>query len=533
MFDKIYEWGSIMRLFFAVVVVLVFVSVGVGDIYLPGMQPEEAGIEFAKVQQCRMCHSKMKNKDADIYETWQGGMMAQAARDPLYRATLTIANQDVAGVGEFCWRCHTPRGWLEGRSSAADGSLLNTEDMYGVSCDVCHKFIDPLSDEAKQLVKDVPPGYGNAMIVADPANVVRGPYDDSKGAMPHETKQSDFHASGNLCGTCHNISNPLYAKDVKTQEPALFGHVERTFSEWQLSDYAKQGTEGSCQSCHYPQIKGGSKAAKYSSVHRDYFVQHGPVGGSTWVQDATAYLWPDADLSKAALKAGKKKAGELLRTAAELKVSFPDDGTARLRITNLTGHKLPSGYPEGRRMWINVRFLDAGGDVIREIGRYDSKEDTLFGKTVTVPTLLDAGATKVYEVKPAMSEAVAKKHGKKAGPSFHFVLNDTIAKDNRIPPKGFNNAKFAEHLSAPVGAEYADGQYWDDTDYTLPDGCAKVAIKLMYQSASWEYIQFLAEENRTDDWGKRLYDAWENTGKCPPFVIAEIQADLDELGGLR
>ena len=92
--------------------------------------------------------------------------------------------------------------------------------------------------------------------------------------------------------------------------------------------------------------------------------------------------------------------------------------------------------------------------------------------------------------------------------SFHFVLNDIIAKDNRIPPKGFNNDAFKEHLCEPVGAVYADGQYWDDIEFKLPDGCAKVEVQLMYQSASWEYIKFLAEENKTDDWGKKLYDAW-------------------------
>jgi hypothetical protein len=49
----------------------------------------------------------------------------------------------------------------------------------------------------------------------------------------------------------------------------------------------------------------------------------------------------------------------------------------------------------------------------------------------------------------------------------------------------------------------------------------------MYQSVSWEYIKFLAEENRTDDWGKKLYDAWNKTGQCAPTVIAEISKDVN------
>ena len=47
------------------IIVLVFTTKA--EVFLPGMQPEEAGIEFAKVQQCKMCHSKTKNRNADPF----------------------------------------------------------------------------------------------------------------------------------------------------------------------------------------------------------------------------------------------------------------------------------------------------------------------------------------------------------------------------------------------------------------------------------------------------------------------------------
>ncbi len=506
-------------------VVILWNSPVMGEVFLPGTQPEEGAIKFGKIKACKMCHSRTDAKDADPYLSWQGGMMAQAVRDPIYRATLAIANQDVEGVGEFCWRCHSPSGWLQGRSTPADGSQLEPEDMHGVRCDVCHRLADPAGDEAGKLAKDIPPGYGNAMMVVDTQKVMRGPYGDGKGKMPHKVVKSPFHASGNLCGLCHNVSNPLFAKDVKTQKPHEFGHVERTYSEWSLSAFADKGAEGSCQSCHYPKLKGGAKASPYSKKHRDHFVYHGPVGGSTWVQDAVAYLWRGTVDAKA-LALGKKRAEELLKTAAKLDIRIEGKDKAVLRITNLTGHKLPTGYPEGRRMWVNAAFFDASGTVIKEIGAYGEKDDTINGKTVKAMTLLDAEGTTVYESLPAISKAQAEKTGKDAGPSFHFVLNDIIAKDNRIPPAGFVNSKFEEHLCAPVGASYADGQNFDDVELALPAGCAKIKVKLMYQSMSWEYLKFLVEENKTDDWSKKLYDAWENTGKCAPTVIAEIETEI-------
>jgi hypothetical protein len=169
-------------------------------VVLPGTQPKEGGIEFGKVSQCVLCHAGTKNGAADPYASWQGSMMGQSARDPVFRASLAIANQDVPGVGEFCIRCHAPRGWLAGRSEIADGSSLTSEDMHGVSCEVCHHLVDPLSNEARNFTTNLPPGYGNAMMVADPENVVRGPYGDSPGAKSHRNLQSAYQASSELCG---------------------------------------------------------------------------------------------------------------------------------------------------------------------------------------------------------------------------------------------------------------------------------------------------------------------------------------------
>ena len=514
----------IITLITTISIFLVPVPLIYAEVFMPGMQPNESGIEFAKVEQCRMCHAQTNNGSADPFLSWQSSMMSQAARDPIFMASLTIANQDIEGVGEFCLRCHAPRGWLEDRSKPGDGSALNQEDKQGVSCVVCHQFIDPLSPEAQKLVKDIPPGYGNAMMVADPENVVRGPYSDSKGAMPHKTMKSDFHASSNLCATCHNISNPLQAKDVMTQPPYEFGHIERTYSEWFLSDYSKEGK--TCQSCHYEQVEGGGQATKFGNLHRDYFVMHGPVGGSIWAQDVTLLLSNNKDIDKNAIDLGKKRANEKLKQAAELSIKSVESGKAILRITNQTGHKLPTGYPEGRRMWVNVKFLNSEGKIIKEIGKYGAKEDTFLGKTVTVPTLLDPEQTRVYECLPAISEAQAKKYNVKPGKSLHFVLNDIIARDSRIPPKGFKNDSFKEHLSAPVDAVYADGQYWDDVALEVPDSCKKIVVNLLYQSVSWEYLKFLGEENKTDNSGRNLLEAWTKTNRCAPISIATLEKSL-------
>ena len=455
--------------------------------------------------------------------------MAQAARDPIFRASLAIANQDIAGVGEYCLRCHAPTGWMAGRSTAADGSSLTEKDMHGVSCDLCHRLVDPKGKEAKGLVKDVPPGYGSGMMVLTGNKRALGPYDDSPPVKSHKTEKSVYHASGHLCGTCHDVSNPLFAKDVKTQPPEAYGTIERTYSEWLLSAYAKGPEERTCQSCHYPQVKGGGKASRQAdSPHRDYFVKHGPVGASIWMQEAVLSVWGPGEVDEEALKHGTERAKALLKTAARLDLTFGPENKATLRVTNLTGHKLPTGYIEGRRMWVHVRFLDKAGKVLKEVGQYEEAEMTIAGEAIRARTLVHPDKTRVYEGLPGMSIEQAKKHNKKPGKSFHFVLNDVITFDNRIPPKGFENAAFASRNCQPVGVTYADGQYWDDMPLELPEGCKQVEAELIFEPVTADYIKFLVEENRTDDWGRKLLKVWKEAGDKTAEIIAEVTAAVPQ-----
>lgn len=496
------------------------------EVFLPGTQPNENDVKTGRVKLCKVCHSKTGDINAEPYRTWQGGMMAHASLDPVYLAAQAIANQDVPGVGEYCIRCHSPAGWLEGRSKAADGSLLTEDDKHGVSCTICHRLADPLSDEGKKLVESPAPGYGNAMMVMTEDNkFVFGPYPDSPHVSSHTTAQSAFLASGEICGTCHDVSNPLAANDIKTDAPYAYGIIERTYSEWAMSDYATDEDKRTCQSCHFPKIEGGGLAARHKSAsHRDYLVQHGPTGGSIWVQKAVIETSDAKGINTEALELGIEKTKALLKTAAKLELTFPEKRKVNLRATNLTGHKLPTGYIEGRRMWVNMKFMGANGKLIKEIGAYKPVEVEIAGTKLTARTLTDALETRVYECLPGLSGEQARKYGKQPGKSFHFVLNDIITKDSRIPPKGFNNKAFAGRGAAPVGIEYTDGQYWDDVVFDLPEQCTSVKAALIYEPVTMEYIKFLAEENRTDDSGKNLLNAWRNVGEETAVIIATATA---------
>src|SRR5690606_15080005 len=105
-------------------------------------------------------------------------------------------------------------------------------------------------------------------------------------------------------------------------------------------------------------------------------------------------------------------------------------------------------------------------------------------------------------------------------PTFHFALNNTTIFDNRIPPRGYTIAAYDRPGMRPIGAVYEDGQYWDDTDYSVPLATTRVVATLYYQLASGEYIEFLEELGGAD--GAALAESW-NDSKSRPEIVAQAE----------
>jgi hypothetical protein len=116
---------------------------------MPGSQPGESG-DLTKPVSCN-CHDFNKGY---IYDKWQGSMMAHAVVDSLFKATMVIAEQDADSSGDLCLRCHTPTGWLSGRSVQTDGSALVDEDYTSVNCMFCHRLVHPTSLDVNPYPED-------------------------------------------------------------------------------------------------------------------------------------------------------------------------------------------------------------------------------------------------------------------------------------------------------------------------------------------------------------------------------------------
>jgi hypothetical protein len=617
----------------AVVGIVIAAVVVPNEVQQPGTQPGEVGT-LETPDKCDNCHGGYAPAVEPAFN-WRGSMMANAGRDPLFWATLAIAEQDFDGAGDLCLRCHSTAGWQAGHSTPTDGSALTAGDADGVDCDTCHKMTNPNNTEhlgamTQPFVANDGSGngyYGSGMLSLWAGSAKLGPYSDAQAK--HQFEQSRFHRSVDFCGSCHDVSNPAVGdlahnngrqpagdpviasgvpgspvgqKAAFNNFPYRYGVVERTYSEYKagalsqtlVKNYASlpadlkagaiqdafdsakgdysDGTPRyfSCQTCHMRAVTGVG-ANKVGTPTRTDLPLHDLTGGSVWIPDAILYQNAQGTLRLGgglttnqvdALNAGRERARGQLQRAASLAVS----GNT-LKVTNLTAHKVISGYPEGRRMWLNVKWYDAGDNLLREDGKYGVVASVNGTPVKSLVDLADPN-TKVYEAHYGMTQEWASQLlalGKPASlplgfdrttgavtytlgqlaaqapgtqhETFHFVLNNTVVKDNRIPTYGMSHEEARKRNALPVPAtQYGGGtasynglasvyRYWDEVALSPPAGAVRANIDLLYQSTSWEYIQFLRLANTGSvaflaNEGQNLYDAWRNTGMAEPVVMA-------------
>ena len=395
-----------------------------------------------------------------------------------------------------------------------------------------------------------------------------------------------------------------------------YSHVERTYSEFLLSEFGQPGgAVGSgdfapatfttslagnriarCQDCHMPDA-----AARASSLFsavlrpadstehpRTGMPSHDLTGGNAWVlrllassvpgsatYDATndallragpELLTLDPDfglgLDADALLAGAARAEALLAAAADIEELAYDPATGALsfRIRNHSGHKLPTGFTEGRRAFVNVRVL-AGGTLLHELNPWDADAGSLRGlPTDHAPSSPPLGPNEVYDDELVL-EALPQSSLTGEEHSFHFVLGSGRSKDNRIPPRGFRRDDAVARLAQPVrhgataldyftAAEYAGG--WDDVARTVPAGADRIEVRLYYQTTTREYVEFLRDEiNGTASslatptpagaaiayvagsdpffdalraWGDTIWQLWEHNRELPGAAPVEMAA---------
>jgi hypothetical protein len=633
------------------------------DIDQPGTQPLEA----AAFSSACSCHYGTSNPQWEPGRGWEGNMMGNAGRNPLFWATVAIAEQDFlpnadpaqrGGAGDLCIRCHSVGGWLAGRSTPTDGSGLAATDDRGVECEFCHLMVDPdqqvnilgTTEEQNTPFEAYDPVtgeayHGSGQWVLNSGGTRLGPYAEDDSQARHQAYGSDFMRDGDFCGTCHTVSNsavgdlawnhgsmeimlepgtfsgiplgPAEDKAAFNNPPYAYGIVERTSAEWNSSNWpttlvndfptipaelqhlggapdiayhrawdARQDAnfeDGApryytCQTCHM-YARTGVGCDKNNMPIRTDLAQHDQTGAGHWVADAIIYMDDkgtlvfggglDQDKRDAMIEAKQRAVNQLTRAGSLDATQVGSD--LRVTVTNLTGHKLITGYPEGHRMWLNIVWRDGGGAIVHEDGAYGPLPRAavldLDGVAHQPVSILDLEETVVFEAEPGMDQQWAAQLSSLGYPdgfvlgydrltdavyhtlgelrqespghayhTFHFVLNNVMVHDIRIPPWGmrYDDALIRNALPVPYeqfGNPGAGGVYdhWVDYDFEIPAGAETAEVRLFYQQTTWEYIQFLWLQNDQQgpflgQEGVNMLDAWLNNGMAPPVEMSFTSA---------
>ncbi len=456
---------------------------------------------FLPAERCALCHSAAPSAsalttatgdDVSPFETWSATAMANSFRDPYWRAQMAREVElEPARQGEIeatCLTCHAPMSHHSARLGGAPAptmadALSSPLAEDGVSCTVCHRTRPEGLGEERTFNGALPVGADDTIF---------GPYKDpATGPMRAHTGFTPTHGahiqSSALCGSCHTLFTQAHgAAPFLEQGPYL---------EWRNSVYSDESgatsLSKSCQECHMPDV-GSMKIARnprgldFNIAVRPDVRAHTFVGGNTLLiellRDNAEALGVTAS-AQALERVLDATRAQLAHSTARVSLHNAQRTDSELRfdvkVENLTGHKLPSGYP-ARRAWLRVN-VRAGSQTLFDSGGFDER-----GRLRGVADELGLPHFDVVERPEQVQvyELVAADSSGRATTNLSAMTRPL--KDNRLLPRGWKRDGPHASQTAPVGVDDEDFAGGGDTvtyRVALPPGAEDViaTVWLHYQ----------------------------------------------------
>ena len=426
--------------------------------------PTATSDHFSGSGNCAMCHSAAPGvfttaagTDISPVALWQSTMMAHAAKDPLWQAKVSaeVAAHPAlqAIIEDKCTTCHMPMGKTEASFNGAvhfplASGLLDPLSMDGVSCTLCHQI------QPQNL--GTPQSFSGAYLITD-ARELFGPYiAPTVAAMLNQTGYtpvySDHVNHSELCATCHTLYTPY----VNNQgEIAGYFPEQTPYLEWLNSVYPGQST--GCQTCHMPPTGEAMKISSrppWVSSQRTPIWGHDFAGGNIFMNSLikanAAELGVTAAVSNIDATLAKTRQllqEQTLHLAADA-VLAGDTLLISVQITNLTGHKFPTGFPS-RRAWLHLRVSDSQGTSLFESGAWDAAGEIFELDAEYEPhhqLITSPDQVQIYEAIMADVDGAV---------TYTLLRGAQYRKDNRLPPKGFKST-VADYASIAISGGAAD-----------------------------------------------------------------------------
>ena len=441
---------------------------------------------FRGSEVCAACHNGINDSsgnDVSIVTDWSSTMMANSARDPLWKAKVRSEinrNPQLTDViNDKCTRCHAPMANFEAKTNneipgILDGGFLSAshprhdEAMSGVSCTLCHQIQDAPN------LGTLSSFTGHYEIGKD--KLIYGPYDNLKGtSMINQTGYTPTYSphiqSSKICGTCHNLKTAIvdqFGKVISTTPESEFPE-QMPYTEWENSSYASSDPK-SCQQCHMPRANGVriSNGSMTTDVleRRDNFGIHEFVGANRLMLDIFNNNKTQLGVLSNNFPETLTKTQAMLNSAAKIAtdrqcLGIDNELNFTLKINSTTGHKLPSAYPS-RRVVLHVTVKNEAGSVVFESGKINSDGSVVGVNADTNRRTFEPHyqlITKPDQVQ--VYESIMGDNQKKV--TYTLLRGMTYLKDNRILPPGFNKATAPNDVKV-VGAALRDRDFIGGSD---------------------------------------------------------------------
>jgi mono/diheme cytochrome c family protein len=407
----------------------------------------------------------------------------------------------------------------------------------GISCASCHRI---RRDVIPPDFKKSPLEYFfehtiTGLFQTGPADELFGPFKDDEivttpmdNALAIKPKFNEYIKSSRMCGHCHTINLPV----VDSKTPGMHSIEQATYVEWLNSAYqnefGKPGPQAkSCQECHMPgdfvspreKVKASPIQTRIAIVqdesypaseHRapledirvrfreSGFARHELLGMNGFLLQMFNEFNDILGVRKLDYMTGRSDALDramqnLIRQArdssATVATDMAIDGsnlTADVTITNLTGHRFPSGVGF-RRLFIEllvVEMQDERERVVWSSGRTNGVGVIVDAEGRPLPTEFFAGNAYQPHHQVITSDdqvQIYEELTKDADGNLttSFIRRDEEVKDNRLLPLGWTEKGPDPSLNGEfLHATFPKGNAADDPDYRNHKGNDTVTYKI-------------------------------------------------------
>lgn len=414
--------------------------------------PTETNTLFSGSGNCVLCHgdpSQFPSSSANLdslgndvspVSLWSASMMANAAKDPFWRAKVKhegLENPLLAeNIETLCTTCHASNGHFDAIHNGINIYTIEDLDndpmgLDGVSCNSCHmmeevNFGTTFSGDITYNEDHVE--YGQY------TSPFQNPMINHTGFTP---EYGNHISSSEACGKCHSLITETINEDGELTGNSF---VEQSiYHEWLNSSYSVDQTR--CIDCHMTSLVQDIKLSPMPPWldARSPFSRHDIVGGNVFMlnllKDNSEAL--DLNATNAQFDSIISHTEKMLQLRAlnlgisEYTIS-EDSIHLDVSIENKSGHKLPSGYPS-RKIMVEVTIRNLNGDTVFRSGGFD-ENGRIIGE---LDDEMEVHYNNIYnEDEVQLYEYVM---GNEAGePTTILTRAFSSIKDNRIPPLGFS-----------------------------------------------------------------------------------------------